>query len=258
MAEPGIAVVTDTKKSRMRRMSHGVITACRGHFGDLGGKQKKIRKPGRQARSGRQAQSVMSIQTSAGARWKPLFFTFTYADNVEPSPRHISECLARMRKWLKRRGVTLRYVWVAELTKRGRLHYHALVFLPWGLRVPNPDDAGWWPHGSTKVEWARSPLRYLSKYCSKGQDTAHHRYPKGFRIHGCGGLNPDTAAYRTYQRRPAWVRELFTFEDRPRPAPGGGYVSRFGEWEPSPWRIVHIEGHLVQMVRADILGSILH
>lgn len=253
-----LAVVTDTRASRMRRMSQGVITGCRGHFEDLGGSQIKVKKPGRQAQPGRQARAVMQIRTDDGLRYKPLFITCTYRDNAEPSPRDISRCISTARKWCKRRGVTLRYVWVAELTKRGRLHYHLLLFLPWGIRLPNLDDAGWWPHGWTKIEWARSPLKYLSKYASKGQDTAHHKYPKGFRIHGTGGLSEATAARRTYERRPQWVKDLFSLDDRPKPAPGGGYVSVQGEWHPSPWRIVHVEGHHVQMVRIDLLQGVKH
>lgn len=257
-----LALVTDTRASRMRRMSQGVVTACGGHFTDLGGKTKIIKKKERrQPRSGRQAQyqrtkKEMHIIRPDGSDWKVWFLTLTYRPDVEPSPKHITALIKCLRTWMDRRELPCRYVWVAELTKAGVLHYHVCFFAPASLRIPYPDQAGWWKHGSTEMDVARSPLRYLAKYASKGQDTAKHKYPKGFRIYGCGGLNPDTAAHRTYMRRPAWVREVFSFEDRPKPAPGGGYVSRWGEWEPSPWRIVHVEGHFVQMVRIDLLQGV--
>jgi Protein of unknown function (DUF3296). len=39
---------------------------------------------------------------------------------------------------MERRGHKLPYVWVAELQKRGALHYHVLLWLPRGLTLPNP------------------------------------------------------------------------------------------------------------------------
>jgi hypothetical protein len=42
------------------------------------------------------------------------FLTLTYRPGVDWQPRHITECLKRMRHWVERRGVRFRYLWVAE------------------------------------------------------------------------------------------------------------------------------------------------
>jgi hypothetical protein len=78
-----------------------------------------------------------------GMWWHILGFTQTYArgfgftrmrqdklgrstplDQVGFAPRHVSELIKRTRQWLERRGHSLHCVWVAELQKRGALHYH--------------------------------------------------------------------------------------------------------------------------------------
>ena len=98
-----------------------------------------------------------------------------------------SELLKRIRHWLQRRSVRFCYVWVAELQQRGALHYHILVWLPFGLTLPKPDKQGWWPHGSTRIEWARHPIGYLVKYASKFDIKCG--LPKGARLHGAGGFD---------------------------------------------------------------------
>ena len=60
----------------------------------------------------------------------------------------------------------LHYVWVLELTKRGRPHYHVLFWLPKGVSMPKADKQGWWKHGMTR-SGGHSPVGYLCKYTSK-------------------------------------------------------------------------------------------
>ena len=68
------------------------------------------------------------------------------------------------------KGIFIHYVWVLELTKRGRPHYHVLFWLPRGISMPKADKQGWWRHGMTNTVPARSPVGYLCKYTSKGID----------------------------------------------------------------------------------------
>lgn len=79
---------------------------------------------------------LMEQRADDGRELARAFLTFTYRPGVEWQPRHLTECLKRMRHWVERRGVRFRYLWVAEQHKSGRVHYHAIVWLPRGLTTP--------------------------------------------------------------------------------------------------------------------------
>lgn len=185
-----------------------------------------------------------------GGRFSAAFVTLTLRPEVECGPGAIREFTNRVRQWYSRRGVAFRYVWTAELTKRGRLHYHALFWLPKGLTLPKPDRRGWWPWGWSRIERARHAGAYLAKYVSKG-GASPKDYPKGFRIHGTGGLSAPSADERRWWLSPSWVREQVPIEHRPFRNPvGGGFVARVtGELLPSPYRVVGIAGGFVRLVR---------
>jgi hypothetical protein len=180
---------------------------------------------------------------ASGFRFKPAMLTLTYREDVDYSPRQVSQLVSHIRKWLKRHGApAVAYVWVMELTQRGRPHYHLLVWLPKGLTLPKPDKQGWWPWGHTRIEWARSALGYLVKYASKteqhGQEV-DYAIPEGARLYGNGGLDQWRRRLRRWRLLPQWVREAFDFEDDPRRAEGGGFVSRrTGEIRGSPYQLL--------------------
>lgn len=143
--------------------------------------------------------------TKGGHRGKWAMLTLTYAPGNETQARDISDLLAHIRKYLQRRSIPTRFVWVAEMQKRGVIHYHILMWLPKGITLPKPDKQGWWPHGSTRIEWARKAAGYLAKYASKGD---HSQYPKGVRIHGCGGLHGVCLNEWRWWKRPKYVRDF--------------------------------------------------
>jgi len=128
------------------------------------------------------------------------------------------------------------YVWVAELQKRGAMHYHLLIWLPKGLSLPKPDKQGWWPHGMTKIEWARNAVGYMAKYASKGDSS--NKFPRGARIHGCGGLTGVQLQEARYWKRPTWVREKTVIGDQVKRHHGGGWLDHdTGEILESPWEV---------------------
>lgn len=138
--------------------------------------------------------------------FRKLFITLTYAANSKGNPRDVSECLKRMRQWAARIGVQVRYVWVAEVQKRGALHYHLLLWLPRHLHLPKLDRRGWWRHGMTKVETARNPVGYLCKYASKCRPEDVAKLRKGTRLYGYGGgWAPWREALREKLRQ-RWIR----------------------------------------------------
>ena len=109
----------------------------------------------------------------------------------------------------KAKSYFLHYVWVLELTKRGRPHYHVLFWLPRGISMPKADKQGWWRHGMTNTVPARSPVGYLCKYTSKGIDfDSWGKLPRGGRLYGHGGFTPSMRITRVWRLAPSWVREL--------------------------------------------------
>lgn len=182
--------------------------------------------------------------------FRAAMVTLTYPPDAAWNPRHISQFIQRARQYMQRRRHRLRYTWVMELTRAGVPHYHVLLWLPRRLRLPKPDKAGWWPHGHSRIEWARHAVGYLAKYASKG---LAGRIPKRARIHGSGGLTERARNERAWWLSPEYVRERCPDpEDRPRRAKGGGWVVRAtGEWFPSPWRIVEVGPGYVVCVRQE-------
>lgn len=161
--------------------------------------------------------------------------TLTYrGTNRNWKPEHISRYLDGLRKWHYSRTGTkkLRYVWVAELQKRGVIHYHVCVWLNHGLTPPKPDSA-WkkhghfqapmWGHGMSNRVRATHPVAYLMKYASKG--TSEGKFPHGARISGVGGLDEAGRGCRRWVLWPAYVQGNASISDRFRPATGGGYVN---------------------------------
>lgn len=171
-----------------------------------------------------------------GRRLSGIFLTLTYRPEIEWRPNQLRGCLNHMRQWCKRRGVKFRVVWVAEQHKSGRVHYHAILFLPKGLTLPKPDKQGWWPYGFTKIERLRKQsVGYLIKYATKGGDVAKP-WPKGCRLSGFGGLEREQRIRRAWWVLPKYIRVQCEDWMRVRRALGGGWVSPLTwEWWPA-WK----------------------
>jgi len=187
---------------------------------------------------------LQSHLQKSGFRYRAAFVTLTYRPGVEPAACHIAQYLDAARHWLRRRGHVLRYVWVAEIGAFGRFHYHIVIWLPRGLSLPMPDKSGWWPHGSSRIEWGRRPVAYLAAYESKiPTDECRclaysESLPKGARLSGFGGLPPAARLIRGWWMLPAYIREVFGAHYRLVRVLGGGWLSRLtGQWWPSPYAV---------------------
>jgi hypothetical protein len=182
---------------------------------------------------------------TGGFRGRWAMLTLTYREDVRWIANQVASLLDHLRKYATRAGFVARYVWVLELTKRLRPHYHVLVWLPKGRSLPKPDKQGWWPHGMTKIEWAKNAVGYLAKYASKADPESQIAMPKGARLSGVGGLVKEQRIELRWWKSPLWVREVFSsICDLGKP-PGGGWVNReTGEFLPSPWRCFFFGGSL--------------
>lgn len=196
------------------------------------------------------AARCLAVQPGGLRAYRAWMVTLTYrGTNDDWGPDHMKTAMNRLRDWCNRQGFAARYVWVAELQKRGVIHYHALVYLPAGVRCPAFDARGWWPHGMTNRKLVRkSAVAYLMKYLSKGTDVSAGTFPKGARIYGCGGLNKSSRVTRRWLRLPSFVQANSSVWDDWRRAVGGGWLSPSGEWFPSEFSCA-IAGGVRSLVR---------
>jgi hypothetical protein len=212
----GTRFLVDSKTARLKRMRRATLTAA----------------------------NEVQRRTLPGFRPpRAVGVTLTYRPGVEWSQRHISDFIACVRKWADRRGIEAPYVWVAELQKRGAVHYHAIFWVPRNLSMPKPDKQGWWRHGMTRIEQLRSGAAYASKYASKGDGVM--QFPKGLRLHGRGGLDASERMAVRWWCLAKWVRDFFGECVRDVVKVVGGYASRGdGEYLESPWRVTFDGGQV--------------
>lgn len=140
---------------------------------------------------------------------KCWFVTLTYRGVSDWKSDHISKAVEKFRQFCRRAGIPCRYTWVAELQRRGAVHYHLLAWLPVGVSMPHWDKPqgkrpAFWPHGMSNTQIAKSGVGYLMKYLSKlGELT---RFPKGLRLYGIGGLSVQGRAVRAWYNLPGWAK----------------------------------------------------
>lgn len=189
--------------------------------------------------------SRLHCEALAKQRSYPAMVTLTYREGVDWCGTHMSSYIRRVRAWWNRlTDRPLRYVWVAELQKRGAVHYHVIFWLPAGFTMPKADKRGWWQHGSTRTEAARFPVAYLAKYASKVENTKG--FPDGCRLHGNGGLRDEFLAEARWWALPGWARALVGVAcGAKRRRSGGGLVTAAGLSYPSPWRVAFFRGETV-------------
>lgn len=202
-----------------------------------------------QARLKRLQCSVLTaarLHTQVKSKWRQVMVTTTYRLGQYWHPQDITGLVKRIRQWLSRKNIEMRYVWVMEYTKKGAPHYHMIVWLPLGVTLPHADRRGWWTKGCTNQKWARSAVGYLAKYVSKGSDLV--QYVRGARHHGNGGMEGETLLEQRWWKLPGWLRGTVQPSDRVRRAEtgtGGGYVNPdTGECFLSPYEVFFEHGQI--------------
>lgn len=209
--EPSDVVFIDKFHARLGRMSTSIRTSARLHCDSFGNDRNKYR---------------------------CMMWTLTYKPQVSWEPGHIKAFLQHARKWSHGKNADFRYCWVAELTQKGAVHYHILLWVPIWLRVPMPDKKGWWIHGMSNTKTVHAPVKYAIKYTSKGTSDIEH-FPKGARCFGVGGLDAIERSERMWWAMPRYVREIASIDDQPRRRKGGGFICHgTGEVIESRWLFV--------------------
>jgi len=183
-------------------------------------------------------------QYRASHETRMVMIGLSYAHDGDYQAGHINLYI----KDLKRRlGENLiGFAWVSELTERGRIHYHLVLLVKKGSRIPLPDKSGMWSHGTSSIQTANTPY-YLVKYVGKEHQKDLGRYPKSCRLYGVSVRALDVK-YRHLYRRLAGLEK-----------PEKPYTAIFKSegWDKKPesaWRYVgttHTEGYLRDIVLSD-------
>lgn len=157
---------------------------------------------------------VMGLSDPGFRAMVPWMVTLTYAKDDKWASGHMAQAMQAFRHWHRKKGLgeAVRCVRVAELTNRGRVHYHLVIWLPAGVSMPHWDRdqtnrARFWQYGSTKSEKLRSHLGYLMKYLSKMGE--FHEFPKGLRAYGVSGLSSAARTVRSWYGMPEWVKRSY-------------------------------------------------
>lgn len=144
-----------------------------------------------------------------------VMLTLTYRDVEGYKPGHIGNYLRNLK--IRLAGNLLAFAWVAELQKRGAVHYHVVLLVKPGTDIPKPDKRGYWVHGMSKIETAKTPY-YLATYTGKAYQKDLANYPKSCRLYAtsirpamgqinagwrAGGLNR-APKERTAEGNPVW------------------------------------------------------
>lgn len=191
----------------------------------------------------------------AGKSYVPWLCSLTYRDVDGWSPNDIRFFLNRVRVYLYRRGLPFVYCWVAELQKRGALHYHVMIWLPKGFKLPKFARFGWWEHGFTDQKPAQKAVGYLMKYISK--DDTKNNFPKGVRIYGYGGASVEVKRRIRFFRCNKQIRSQIeasglTYRDVDMRKVQGGKVDLCSGWFfESCWKVYFLRGLPVFFKVAD-------
>jgi hypothetical protein len=110
-----------------------------------------------------------------------VMVTLTYRRVGDYRPGHIGDYLRNLKKRLGKD--LLAFAWVAELQLRGAVHYHVMLLVVGGADIPKPDKHGYWTHGMSKIETARTAY-YLVSYAGKKYQKDLSKYPKSCRLYG--------------------------------------------------------------------------
>jgi len=239
------SVILDSTMQRIYRMKKGILTSSR-----LIGQR-------------------LEQSTDSKGRlipWCPVMVTMTYEESINYEPWHISKFLDCVYRWGKRAGYQIPYCWVMELTKKGKPHYHCILWIPKRLRLPRADSRGWWPHGMTNTIRAKNAYGYLAKYASKAHGAKDDngktiQFPKGARIHGIGGLTKKEAAIIAWWKLPKALRLGDEGSHKWRRKVGGGWHCIEGDAKgnvfDSGWGLVSINA-VEKRVRLMEKPAIVH
>lgn len=178
--------------------------------------------------------------------YRMVMVTLTYAPKYTWKAGHIRSYMLGVRKILGAR--LLGYAWVAELQKRGEVHYHVILVMRKNSWIPRSDTNSLWPWGMTKTETAKYPwyiVSYVKKEYQKGLDP-ELGFPKGLRMFSVFISKNLLDRMTMYEHRlstfPLWIVDILRTDynglmvDVRRLGSGGFYIS--GQLVTTDWEFL--------------------
>jgi len=109
-----------------------------------------------------------------------VMILLTYEKVEDYSPGHIRDYMKKLKRVVGKN--LFGFAWVSEIQERGAVHYHLVMVVKKGSRIPLPDKSGMWPYGNSGIHTAKTPY-YLLKYTGKERQKDLSRYPKSCRLY---------------------------------------------------------------------------
>lgn len=129
---------------------------------------------------GEWADDVLAFQSMYPNETRMVMVLLTYAGIEDYQPGHINLYIKDLKRRLGNGLIT--FAWVAEIQDRGAVHYHMILLVRRGTKIPLPDKSGMWKYGLSGIHTARTPW-YLAKYTGKEHQKDLARYPKSCRLY---------------------------------------------------------------------------
>lgn len=109
--------------------------------------------------------------------------TLTYKENVQDYDKAYRDFYNFVKMFKYNFGISLKYIRVIELQKRGAIHFHVIVFNPEFCRIPYNDIYNVWGHGAVHIRrievlddvTADRVGNYLGKYLTKSKEIAPNK-----------------------------------------------------------------------------------
>lgn len=125
----------------------------------------------------------------------PVMIGLTYKNPEDYSPGDINDYMKKIKQMLGDKLIA--FAWVAEMQRRGALHYHVLLVMEKGKKLPKPDASGMWSKGSSSIAKAKS-FYYICEYVGKEYQKNFDAYPKSARLYAASIRHPE-ALQRAYK-----------------------------------------------------------
>lgn len=180
-----------------------------------------------------------------------VMLTLTYAKADDWAPNQIRDFMKAIHIELEKN--IFGYAWVLEMQERGAPHYHVLLYVKRGTKIPRPDEK-LWKYGMSRIETVKTPY-YICKYTSAKKNKAYQKegLPAGARMFAVKiyltDLGNDAIFNFKTSTAPRWLvpylSEAYSrvgLELRWIRCKGGGWlIEQTGEVLSSPWRLVKLE-----------------
>ena len=153
-----------------------------------------------------------------------VMIRLTYAGVDDYKPGHINDYVKKLKQSL---GNNLwGFAWVSEIQERGAVHYHLILVVKRGTRIPVPDKSGMWKYGYSRIETAKTPF-YLLVYTGKEKQKDLTRYPKSCRLYSVSCRLPEGHTRAYYEG----LRQFKKFQSEIFDQLGISEMDQFKDWE---------------------------